>query len=305
MDKQLFLITGFLGSGKTTLVKNLIALLDDRRIAVIVNEFGRQGVDGALLAETGVRVEEISNGSIFCVCRSDLFAEALIQALDTDAEVVIVEASGLADPTGMDAVLHTVTEATGRLYDFGGAIAMADAAQLLKLKQNVPAVKQQILCAGLVLLNKTDITPPEALAEARVLIRGWNPVARVRETAFARVEREWLDDLRAAQAQVKGALSRNTLGVKSLLVMVENKPARAGFEAWLRVIAPETYRVKGFVELAEGWHYADCVSARVSLLPCAGKDRSCVVILMAGNDKNAARIAALHREHFGTEIALK
>jgi len=301
-SKQLYLICGFLGSGKTTLMRHLISLYADRRIAVIVNEFGKQGVDGTLLAQTGVQVEEISNGSIFCVCRSDRFAEVLAQALDSDAELVLVEASGLADPTGMKQILNTVTEATGKLYDFCGTVALVDSAQLLKLHQNVAAVKQQVLSAGLIVINKTDITPPDTLAAALALIAELNPVARVCQTSFARVERSWMDELRVAQQRVKGPLSRHTLGVKSMLVMVEGRPECQRFAAWLKGISAETYRVKGFVDLAEGRHLVDCVSAQVTLSPAGSPGPSCVVILMAGNDKSVKRISALHREIFDTDI---
>jgi len=301
---QLILISGFLGSGKTTLLHNLFTLYADRRIAVIVNEFGKRGVDGAVLAESGVHVEEISNGSIFCVCRSDLFLDTLVQALQTKVDIVLVETSGLSDPTGMAQILHQVTEHAGESYDFYGTICVAESARLLKLIGNVPAIKQQIVSAGMVLLNKMDVSAPETVAETTALINELNPHAEIYQTTNAFVERAWLDKLPAAQKLVKGGITRNTLGVKSLLVQVENRPAYALFQQWLAAISPEVYRIKGFVTLAEGVFLADCAGPQVALRKAAGEG-SYVVILTGGGDKTVKLLAEAHQRILGTEIVFE
>ncbi len=102
---RLLLVTGFLGAGKTTLLKRLIAHFSNLRLHVIVNEFGAAGVDGHLLREMQVAVDEISNGSIFCSCRWDKFEETLQKAMQSQPKLILVEASGLSDPTGVDRLL--------------------------------------------------------------------------------------------------------------------------------------------------------------------------------------------------------
>ena len=69
--QRLYLITGFLGAGKTTFLKNFIRLFPGQKIRLIVNEFGREGVDGALLTELDAFLTEIAGGSVFCACRMD------------------------------------------------------------------------------------------------------------------------------------------------------------------------------------------------------------------------------------------
>ena len=98
---ELYLITGFLGAGKTTFLKNFARQFAGRRLRLIINEFGRAGVDGTLLRELDAALDEISNGSIFCACRLDQFEAALEQAAADAPDVVLVEASGLADPTNV------------------------------------------------------------------------------------------------------------------------------------------------------------------------------------------------------------
>ena len=87
---DLILLTGFLGSGKTTLMRRLLMSYSDQKIGVIVNEFGRVNIDAKLVREEGVEMAELSNGSIFCACLKDNFVNSLIQmssrGLDTSRE---------------------------------------------------------------------------------------------------------------------------------------------------------------------------------------------------------------------------
>ncbi|MBR4442979.1 MAG: cobalamin biosynthesis protein CobW, partial [Clostridia bacterium] len=103
---DLILVTGFLGAGKTTLIARLLAMYRGERIHLIVNEFGRAAVDGALLAGLGASMDEIVNGSIFCACRLDEFESALDRAQAEGPDRIIVEASGLSDPTAIRYLLE-------------------------------------------------------------------------------------------------------------------------------------------------------------------------------------------------------
>ena len=104
---EVYLITGFLGAGKTCFVKNMVKALPHETMDIIVNEFGREGIDGALLHKTGLQVKEIVNGSIFCTCRLDQFEEALASSLSRKPEAILVEASGLSDPMNIRRVLDS------------------------------------------------------------------------------------------------------------------------------------------------------------------------------------------------------
>ena len=76
---KLYLITGFLGAGKTTFLHQFVRLFPDRRTAIVVNELGKQGVDGTLLEDLDIKMEEINNGSIFCACKIEQFEDALLR----------------------------------------------------------------------------------------------------------------------------------------------------------------------------------------------------------------------------------
>ena len=103
---RLYLITGFLGAGKTTFLKQFMKQFSSERMHIIVNEFGKEGIDGELLSELGIALDEINNGSIFCSCRLDKFENVLQQVLQEKPDVIIVEASGLSDPTNVKKILN-------------------------------------------------------------------------------------------------------------------------------------------------------------------------------------------------------
>ena len=75
---KLYLITGFLGAGKTTFLQKFTGLFPNQKIALVINEFGAEGVDGALLQDlTKIQLTEINNGSIFCACKLEQFEDAV------------------------------------------------------------------------------------------------------------------------------------------------------------------------------------------------------------------------------------
>ena len=184
---ELYLITGFLGAGKTTFLKNFARQFAGRRLRLIINEFGRAGVDGTLLRELDAALDEISNGSIFCACRLDQFEAALEQAAADAPDVALVEASGLADPTNVRRVL-----AQFPAVSYQGSVCVADAARLEKVFSTARACPRQLAVSSLVLLNKTDLATEAQCAEAKALILRANPAARIRRTQFGRFEPEWL-----------------------------------------------------------------------------------------------------------------
>ena len=97
---KLYLITGFLGAGKTTFLKNFIRLFAGQKIQLIINEFGQAGVDGVLLSDLGAYLNEIAGGPVFCSCRLDPFENGLRKSADIHSDVIQVEATGLSVPPG-------------------------------------------------------------------------------------------------------------------------------------------------------------------------------------------------------------
>jgi cobalamin biosynthesis protein CobW len=177
------IVTGFLGAGKTTLVRNLLQNAD-RRLAVIVNEFGDVGIDGEILKSCGVEncpedaIVELANGCLCCTVADD-FVPALRSLLERPQppEHIVIETSGLALPKplvkafnwpeiasrvtvdGVVTVVDGAAVAAGRFADDPAAIAK-QRAEDPSLEHDNPleeVFEDQLLCADLVILNKADL----------------------------------------------------------------------------------------------------------------------------------------------------
>ena len=92
---KLYLLTGFLGAGKTTFLTNVLNDLEGKKVAVIMNEFGKVGIDGSIIQKDGMELVEINRGSIFCSCLQLSFVSALTEMADRNMEYVIVESLSL------------------------------------------------------------------------------------------------------------------------------------------------------------------------------------------------------------------
>jgi cobalamin biosynthesis protein CobW len=187
-------ITGFLGAGKTSLVRHLLARADGRRLAVVVNEFGELGIDRELLLGCGDAgcgdddIVELANGCLCCTV-AEHFLPTLERLLDRDSppEHILIETSGLALPKPLVQAfawpeIRTRTTVDGVLTVIDGAavaagLFAADPEAIKQQRAADPALAHdnpleevftdQLACADLVVLNKTDLLDPARLAELR------------------------------------------------------------------------------------------------------------------------------------------
>ena len=193
------IVTGFLGAGKTTLVRHVLANAGGRRIAVIVNEFGALGIDGETLRSCGIEgcadddIIELSNGCLCCTVADDFLPtiEALL-ARARPPEHILIETSGLALPKpllkafgwpsirsrvtvdGVIAVVDGPAVAAGRFADDPAAVAAQRAADPSVDHDNPLAevYEDQLHAADMILLNKTDLMSAATLARLRIEITG-------------------------------------------------------------------------------------------------------------------------------------
>jgi cobalamin biosynthesis protein CobW len=190
------IVTGFLGAGKTTLIRHVIANAQGRRLAVIVNEFGDVGIDGEILKGCGnaacpeENIVELANGCLCCTV-ADEFVPALDAILARDGvEHIVIETSGLALPKplvqafnwpaikgrvtvdGVVVVVDGAALADGRVAQDLNALAAQRAADIA-LSHDDPieeVFEDQIACADLVVLNKRDLIDAAGVERARAAI---------------------------------------------------------------------------------------------------------------------------------------
>ena len=206
------IVTGFLGAGKTTMIRHLLQNAGGRRIALIINEFGDVGVDGDILKSCGVEacgeddIIELANGCICCTVADDFLPaiETLLKHADR-LDHIVIETSGLALPKpllkafdwpevrsrltvdGVIAVVDAGAVAEGRFVDDADAMSrLRDADPALDHDNPLEEVyEDQLLCADIVVLNKTDLLSPSdatrVAAEVRAAARGSTKIIAAQE----------------------------------------------------------------------------------------------------------------------------
>lgn len=264
---RLYLVTGFLGAGKTTFLKNFIRLFSGQRMHLIVNEFGKEGVDGALLSGLGAYLREISGGSVFCACRMDQFEKALRESAAENPDVILVEASGLSDPTGVRR-LFSQTERFPHIQ-YQGAVCLVDAVRFPKLYATARSCIRQLAASDVALVNKVDLAPEAQLAETLALIHGQRPDMPVLQTAFGRIPPDFLGLLDAVQNGDRGNLPLvEDLTTRRITLGISADISAYDLEMFIRMFSEQTFRVKGFVETVDrGVVMVDCVGTAVSVAP--------------------------------------
>jgi G3E family GTPase len=171
--KPLWIIGGFLGSGKTTVLNRLLRSFAPEPVGVLVNDFGSIGVDAGLVgARDGVEVVDLNGGQIFCSCISGSFVDRLVELAATPATAILVESSGMAKPGAMGAILNEVSRRTDGALRYAGMVTVVDAPRFNRLRTVVNAVDEQVAYADLVVINKCDEADAETIGAVRAAIAG-------------------------------------------------------------------------------------------------------------------------------------
>jgi len=189
---DVYLISGFLGAGKTTFLNRLIKVVpDDLRFLILMNEFGEMGLDGNLVEGEDLDMLEISKGSIFCACVKTDFIKGLHEiAHSVRPDIMLIETTGVANPSDLDRDL--------KLPIFGGAFnlrdkfCVVDADNFLDTYESFLAIEKQLAASDVFIINKIDLVSPQTVEEIKEIVRGFNPDPRFYETVYADVSFEGL-----------------------------------------------------------------------------------------------------------------
>ena len=266
--KKLYLLTGFLGAGKTTTLKSILRGLSESKNAVIMNEFGKTGIDGTLLGEFDIELSEINRGSIFCSCLQVNFVTELARMAETDVDRVFVEGSGLADPSNIGEILGALNaymKVEESPYTYSGAICVVDARTFLSEVEEVEAVSNQVEQAHMVVINKSDLA--ESLPLVRDRVGKINSRAEIQETTFGRLDMEFFQREGDLLGNVMKKETTNTEATKpkTFTMNIKSEVDRSELRNFLEEIGPMVYRVKGFTQVEGEMMKVDMVGSRIDM----------------------------------------
>jgi G3E family GTPase len=244
------LVTGFLGSGKTTLISGLLRHPAMGETAVIVNELGEMAIDHHLLRRVDERTVVMDSGCVCCTLRGDLADELrdLLSRRERDEiprfRRVIVETTGLADPAPIAYTLAS-EPVVRHHYELDRIVATVDAAHGLRLEESI----KQAAVADSLVVTKVDLADPAPLEGE---LQRLNPTAELIEAVYGAVDAERLfGGARRDPRDVAAVESTHTHGVGAVTLLLEEELDWGAFGVWLTMLlqahGSDLYRVKGLL----------------------------------------------------------
>jgi len=305
---KLYLLTGFLGAGKTTFLTNTLEHLRGEKVGVIMNEFGKIGIDGTIIKKDGMELIEINRGSIFCSCLKISFAQAMIEMSDHELEYLFVESSGLADPSNIGEILEAVTAAKGEVYDYKGAICLVDAPNFLEQIEDLETVERQLKHCHMVIVNKADLVDEDTLTKVLEKIRDINHKVDIEIASFGKIAYRFLEMDLMKNQWVEGEESTNTPEnkPKTLNLTYEGEVTKEQLTAFIDKISGDAFRIKGFFKLEDGWNQVDVVNKKIDYKASNKEETTSQIVIISKIGPNIIRpIFNAWEEVVGKEMKLR
>lgn len=280
-------IGGYLGTGKTTLVNNLLRAAEGRRLAVLVNDFGTTPIDRDLIVAADGDTLEISGGCICCSYGSDLMETLMdLPRARPGIERVILETSGVALP-GMVASAVTLLQP----YRIDGIVVMADAETVRTQAEDAylgDTILRQLAAADLVVLNRCDLVDAASRAATLDWLATQAPDARLVPTERASIAPDLLLDLRDTALRPRSSATLRAPGAPDASALYETRTIESAPDIYpetlgrrLTAAGTGVLRAKGFVRTRDGSVFAlHVVGRRFEIEPApAGIEAGPVVVI--------------------------
>src|SRR5471032_341142 len=260
----LLLLTGFLGSGKTTTLGHWLSHTDVplKRTAVIINDFGSVNVDAALLARRQLELRSITGGCVCCQSYEDLVAQVGALADNPEIDLVWIETSGLADPE--EVLDHLSAPELQERTVIRRLILVVDGSDFPCSWRGRAVQEEQVRYADLILLNKMDLLDDAARQRVEISLRKINPSARIVTTQRGEVAPNLLSETGASAAAAQAHAHHEHAhshehhhddalphAASTLFLPLAAPVERTAFQRFLGSLPTSVFRAKGFIRLAE------------------------------------------------------
>ena len=308
IDTRLYVLTGFLGSGKTTVLLKLMQILQGQRIGIIQNEFGKLGIDGTILRNDDIQMVEINRGSIFCTCQKLNFVNALSDMTQHDFDYLFVESSGWGDPSNVEEILEATKVVSGKEYDFRGVICFVDAVNFLEQVKDEETAFRQLKHCNLAVITKTDLADDAQLAAVEEKVREINPVCEILHASMGEMDYSFLkkDLMIYRWAECEETTNSSENKPKSVFLEYDGTVKKEQLTAFLQAVAPQLHRVKGFCNIEDcGWNQVDVVGSLIDYKPSESFEKSQLVFISKVGPAVIKTILDAWKANVDTQMKLK
>lgn len=299
------LVTGFLGSGKTTFLKHVLNQFASKmKIGIIQNEYAPANIDGTELQRDGANFEilEINNGSVFCVCLLGNFISSLQNFVHIHRpDMIFLEASGLSDPISV-AQLLDFKDLKNDLY-LAKVWTIIDATCFLKQHNYMTRLQHQVRVADVVIINKTDRSTEKEIQEIEKEIELLNPFAKMLKSTYCTIDDEDLIIENLPNTVAKNTENQNTnfesCGRPEIGVGVLRSARSISSERLMEFIdnySKKTIRIKGFAKLSGGNGMAIQTSFEHKEFRIIKNFSGSTEIIVMGEEFNLSEFSRYYRE---------
>jgi G3E family GTPase len=263
MKVPLIIVTGYLGSGKTTFLKRIIENIKDKKIAIIMNEFGEIVIDAEVIKGKAVNMVELSGGCVCCSLTGELeyAIKEIIEKVKPD--YILIETTGIAEP---DAIILNIENIKEVMLD--NVITIVDCDSIIRFPEIGYTGRIQIEMGDFILLNKADLVNEEQFKLVQQKVREINDRAVLFKTVYCNGNLDYtLFFGYFIEKDVKSKTHIYHENIEYLYFEYEGKFSREKFEDFLSNLPNEIYRGKGFVIFEDGSYLFNFIAKRVNFEP--------------------------------------
>lgn len=251
----LTIITGYLGAGKTTLLRKILKQTK-RKIAILMNEFGKIRIDAKVIEGKNVKMKEISGGCVCCSLAGE-FEAAIKEIVEkVEPEIIVVETTGVDEP---DAIIINVGGIPEVKLD--SVVTVVDADGLIRFPRLGQTGISQIETADIILLNKIDLVKKNQLDDLEKSIRAINKRAQIFRTVRCEIDASLLFGLEI-EKKISEMHKHRAEEIQSFFYASEKVLDKKKFNEFVSELPLEIYRVKGFVKFSDASYLFNYVSGR-------------------------------------------